>query len=499
LVNLSFTKVPGGFQLMASYSRDDLRAEHRRYWRGTSAAFLKATSTIKNGLGLSIADLHDKMFCRAGATDFMVDPKTLTRWLETGNHRAGPSLSNLCVVIADICNERESELTNADLVDASKVISARADGIRASDLVPSSEPGTRLGDAELSPSDLKRILEAIPVPQEADDPKHPEFPPHSPRFPATPMIRIEDASCALYVKDESQNPTGNHKDRWAWEQLLLYRERLEVLLEGADRRSKPIRIPRLSMISSGTGAYALQVLLRLYGLPSIKVLVDLKRTPEAVKERLRLAGASVYSHDLDEEFLGDTDVRRLTFNEGGTDITTRDLMKPHTARFYDWLVCEILTLTPKYIFLPVGTGELFVNIITFLESLANSTNKDDRLVKINHANFLGIHVLGATAKEPRTAMNKLYAKFPPIAPKEITAKIDELKKKGILGRHSSLSAITDEEASVAMELAQGAQYRINTELSGMAGLGLFLKRKKDLGLRPRDVVVAVNTGWLRTT
>jgi threonine dehydratase len=485
---------------MTSYTFDDVRDEHRRYWsiEGYALSFLKAASAIQQALDLKIASLHDKMSLRAGA-DFMVDVKTLQRWLESGKYRAGPAMSNLCLVMADICAQRENDLADTKLAGAIETIRTRAGGIAASARLSRVEPGRRPGEVEYSPADLKRILDAIIVPRELDDPEHPEFPPHSPRFPATPMTRIEEARCALYLKDESQNPTGNHKDRWAWEQLLIYRERLQELLHRPDRRSRPMKVPRLSMISSGSGAYALQVLLRLYGLPSLNVLVDGRRTPLPVIERLKLVGASVFPHNLDEKFLSDAEVRLYTFNEDGIDITTRDVMKPQVARFYDWLVCEILERRPKYIFVPVGTGELFVNIITFLESLADSPVKDRRLIAVDYADLRGIHVLGATAKEPLTAMDKLYASFPPIPPEAIAGKLAELIDKGILGDRSAVYAISDGDAKAAKELVQSSKYRVNTELSGMAGLGLFLKLQDELSLDPATAVVAVNTGWLRTS
>jgi len=68
------------------------------------------------------------------------------------------------------------------------------------------------------------ILRSIIVGSE-NDPRKPEFPPHHPKFPATPTYRIKVPGFTdVWLKDESVNPTGTHKDRMAWEIVVTYRD-----------------------------------------------------------------------------------------------------------------------------------------------------------------------------------------------------------------------------------------------------------------------------------
>jgi len=70
----------------------------------------------------------------------------------------------------------------------------------------------------------EKILESIIVPSE-NDPNNPEFPPDNPKFPATPTYQIKVPGFEnVWLKDESQNPTGTHKDRMAWEMVVTYRD-----------------------------------------------------------------------------------------------------------------------------------------------------------------------------------------------------------------------------------------------------------------------------------
>ena len=70
----------------------------------------------------------------------------------------------------------------------------------------------------------EKILKSIVIRSE-NDPKKPEFPPENPKFPATPTYRIKIPGFSnVWLKDESKNPTGTHKDRMAWEIVVTYRD-----------------------------------------------------------------------------------------------------------------------------------------------------------------------------------------------------------------------------------------------------------------------------------
>lgn len=67
------------------------------------------------------------------------------------------------------------------------------------------------------------ILNSITIESE-NDPNKPEFPSDKPEFPATPTYKIEVPGFSnVWLKDESYNCTGTHKDRLAWEMIVTYK------------------------------------------------------------------------------------------------------------------------------------------------------------------------------------------------------------------------------------------------------------------------------------
>src|SRR3989339_808670 len=116
----------------------------------------------------------------------------------------------------------------------------------------------------------EKVLKSIVVASE-NDPNNPEFPPENPKFPATPTYKIDVPGFSnVWLKDESFNPTGTHKDRMAWEIIVTYRDFLIAKKMG--RVKNPL--PTMSIISSGSAAIAIQTQLKKYHLPALKVLVD---------------------------------------------------------------------------------------------------------------------------------------------------------------------------------------------------------------------------------
>lgn len=74
----------------------------------------------------------------------------------------------------------------------------------------------------------EKILESIIVRSE-NDPYKPEFPFEKPIFPATHTYQIQvPGFINVWLKDESTNPTGTHKDRMAWEMVVSYRDFLQA-------------------------------------------------------------------------------------------------------------------------------------------------------------------------------------------------------------------------------------------------------------------------------
>lgn len=340
-----------------------------------------------------------------------------------------------------------------------------------------------------SRDELRAILDNIHEAESEDDPARPEFPHRSPRYPATPIISLDSVGFPnVWIKDESYCPTGSHKDRWAWERLLLYKaEILKLMHQGRGM----FTVPQLSMISSGSAALALQTLLRLYGLPPLRVVVDDRRAPPEIMATLKTIGALVFHADLDQRQLESGDVLAITQNLGGWDITTRDVTEPSRWRFFDWLSYELLSEEPDHIFVPFGTGDLFTNIVYVIVNESRSKMHDRRL---KNPCKRGINVLGATTFERQSRMDKLYAPFRPTK-KALDHALAEWMHSGVLGPSSGIYEVADGLADDAREIARRAN--IQTELSGIAGLALYLKCREKIP--SQDKVVVVNTGWLRTS
>ncbi|MEK7122345.1 MAG: pyridoxal-phosphate dependent enzyme, partial [Patescibacteria group bacterium] len=163
-----------------------------------------------------------------------------------------------------------------------------------------------------------RILRSIIVASE-NDPGKPEFPPGHPAFPATPTYKIDVPSfSSVWLKDESINETGTHKDRMAWEMIVTYRDFLISKRKGVIKK-----LPVLSILSSGSAALAIQTALRTYGLPNLRVLMNSK-TDTRIVVALRAIGCHVYLENLGTKLFDWNDILRLTENLEGFDITSNE-------------------------------------------------------------------------------------------------------------------------------------------------------------------------------
>lgn len=362
------------------------------------------------------------------------------------------------------------------------------DDLRSQQFAPLVE---RIKGRSESPADhtsivhLRALDQAIVV-HSVDDPENPEFPPFSPKFPATPTTTISVEGRRIHVKDESYNPTGSHKDRMAWEIVVHYKKLIR------DRFSSSIApaLPAASIISSGCAAFAIQSMLRLFGLPDLRVLLDINCVDERVDDRLASIGCHIYRHDLGAEVLTSENILQLTKNTGGFDITARALLDPSKRFYYDWMTYEILNQACSHIFVPVGTGDLLTNILTILRDEVTGIVNDRRL-RVGASDIANINVYGATSNDPKTSMDKLYAKYRPTLG-EAQELLDKLKAAKICGPKSGIFEVDERHARDAVRVARFNN--IATEPSGIAGLALFLSKRDEIPLKSR--VLVVNTGWM---
>jgi len=328
----------------------------------------------------------------------------------------------------------------------------------------------------------EQILKSIVVASE-NDPNKPEFPADNPKFPATHTYKIKvNGFSNVWLKDESHNPTGTHKDRMAWEIVVTYRDFLLAKKRG---QIKGV-LPAMSIISSGSAAVAVQTQLRKYNLPNLKVLVDVNMDSYVLKAMKKI-GCEIYETNLTKKPFHWKEILILTHNRDGFDITSNEALDP-TTRFYDWLSYEIINSSPDYCFIPFGTGNLFENVLNINKKEASTENHDPRfkgkLEALRKCNFIG-----ATTNNPKSKADKLYSPHLPFV------HFDEqwiriYRHAGFCGSGSSVFLIKEQYLDKAMKLAKSQG--INCEHSGISGLALLLQMKNKIPKNKK--ILIVNTG-----
>jgi len=337
----------------------------------------------------------------------------------------------------------------------------------------------------LTPKEQK-ILDSIIV-RSDNDPSNPEFPADDPKFPATPTYQIQvEWFTNVWLKDESHNPTGTHKDRLAWEIVVTYKHFLEAKkwwqVDGP--------LPQMSIISSWSAAIAIQTQLQKYWLPSLKALIDFKIEKKYV-EILEKLWTEIYLTDLSKKLLTPIEILQLTNNEDGIDITSSEALDP-TQRYYDRLSYEILNSSPDYCFVPFGTGNLYENIL-------NMTKKEISWLWIHDPRFQwdietlkSCHFLWATTNNPDTLAEKLYSPHLPFVHfSDQWIKI--YKQSWFCGNKSQVHIVQEQWIKKALEVATSQD--ISCEPSGIAGFALLLQMREQI---PSDAkILIVNTGKTR--
>lgn len=322
------------------------------------------------------------------------------------------------------------------------------------------------------------VIENILIPS-VDDPEKPEFPPKpffTPKFPASETRRIQVPGFSnVWLKDESTNPGGTHKSRMAWEVLI---------------KVKRYKIREISLISSGSAAIAIQHFFNLFGATTVlKVLVDHRMKPE-IRQALVKMGCKVYETDLSQKPLTGKEIKELTDNSTGIDITYREILDRYSDNYYDWLSYEILNESPKHCFVPFGTGDLFINVLIIAErEYNNRIFKHDPRFRGDIDMTTGCHYYGATSHNASTGLDKLFSYFLPSF-KVYNDYLNSLMENARIGPHSGILDVEEEFVEEALEIARSQN--ISCEPSGIAGLALLLQTRNDVP--PDDKILIVNTG-----
>lgn len=327
-----------------------------------------------------------------------------------------------------------------------------------------------------------KILASIRVASE-NDPRRPEFPADDPKFPATPTKKIDVPGFAnVWLKDESVNPTGTHKDRMAWEIIVTYRDFLLAKKRGQIKGP----LPAMSIISSGSAAFAIQTQLKKYDLPNLKVLVDAHINPATVAT-LAAIGCEIYKTDLARTPLKFREILALTDNADGFDITSNEALDP-TMRFYDWMSYEIINTSPEYCFIPFGTGNLYENILN-INKKEVSTDQHDPRFRGNVAVLRTCNFIGATTNDPLSKADKLYSPHLPFVHFD-EQWIKFYRHAGFCGDRSGVHLLKENYLDEALRIA--AEQDIRCEPSGISGLAVLLQMRRSI---PKNAkILVVNTG-----
>jgi len=329
----------------------------------------------------------------------------------------------------------------------------------------------------------EEILKSIKIGSD-NDPSRPEFPPDNPRFPATPTKKIELIGFDnVFVKDESVNPTGTHKDRMAWEIVRHYRNFLIAKKIGLIKEP----LPNFSIISSGNAAIALSYFFKKYNLPKPKILID-DDTPKKIFNYLKKQYCEIYVTNLAKKPLSYEEILELTNNPNGFDITSNEALNPHTI-FYDWLSFEVINQTPDYILVPFGSGSLYENICNVIKEEILKVGKKDPRLKVDINKLRLCHIIGATVNRPDSKAYMLYSPHLPFT--QFNEQwLNFYKKFGYIGEKSNVYIVSEEAIEEAFELLNS--HGINCEHSGAAGLAFLLENKNKL---PKDKkYLIINTG-----
>ncbi|MBI1973052.1 pyridoxal-phosphate dependent enzyme [Candidatus Woesearchaeota archaeon] len=317
-----------------------------------------------------------------------------------------------------------------------------------------------------------------------------------PEWRATPVFPLDlspEGYGLVHIKDESDktsNPTQTIKDRAAWELTTLFRDyarglylkRREGLLNG---NIGSLVVPRLSYVTAGNVGRAVSNMFKKYSLPPFKLLVDTSISPERL-EKLKGLHADIYRTDLGKKSLTPEEIKRLTNNENGIDITSVMVIEPQVV-FYDWHVHEVFNEKPNEIYIPYGSGRLFENYVTW--QMRNARSQDPRL-KIPVGKVLDMSILGAEPHNRKSIADKLTKDYNPFVlfdDQDVAA----LGTLAFTGRNTGIYKVSERRIQEAYDLLRR---HCETEPSASIGLALYMQQWTERKIRSQDKVVIVNTG-----
>jgi threonine synthase len=334
-------------------------------------------------------------------------------------------------------------------------------------------------------------------------PWYPENDPEHKEWIETPVLRLDLSEYGygkVLVKDESVNPTGTIKDRPAWEITALYRDFARLIymryISGdlSRRDIEAMVVPRFSIITSGNEGRALADMFKRFGLPPVKLMVGAGASESQVGCFMDLE-ADVYLVDLDSQVLSAGDIRVLTNNVSGIDLTSVRAFYPEIV-FYDWHVFEVLNEVPKNIFIPFGAGKLGSCYLYWQKNIVHGgimgEVRDPRLkVHVDFRDVMRMNVMCAEPESYPSVADKLSAPFKPFRIFS-DSDFDALTKLGFTGGKSGIYGVSEEYLARAFDVLR--REGVSCEPSATAGLALYMQQYDEGMLDRIGTSLIVNTG-----
>lgn len=342
---------------------------------------------------------------------------------------------------------------------------------------------------------MDQWADGIPVFSEAD--------PKKPEWKETPLIPLDLSRIGygeLFIKNEADrscNPTGTIKDRAAWELATLYRDyarglylklRAGNLTKGELQR---LVIPRFSLITAGNEGLAIANCFQQYKLPPPKMIVGTELTGKRVDSLSKLR-ADIYQLDLTERELSADDIKRMTNNPSGIDITSCHSIEPQ-AIFYDWHVHESFNQSPDVVIVPRGSGRLMENYLYWQHRTLrnNMIGTSDPRLRVPTQQVINIDILGAEPDQRESIADKLTTSFRPFVIFN-DQDIESFRLLASSGDHTGIHKVSEERIMEALAILR--RHGISAEASAAVSLGLYLALFERSKIPKGQKVLVVNTG-----
>ena len=348
----------------------------------------------------------------------------------------------------------------------------------------------------LSLQQLERWSEEIPCYSEND--------PTNREWKETPIKELDLTKYGygkVLLKDESVNPTGTIKDRAAWEITTIYRDWAKIIYEDyingflTKSEIQAIKIPSFSLITSGNEGRAVSEAFKRFYLPPPKLIIP-SNTDEKIKESVKELRADHYVVDLDSQALTTQDIKIITNNTDGIDLTSLRIFNPEKV-FYDWHVFESFNLLPDNIFIPFGSGKLTACYFFWQRKLVADSmhreNIDPRLDEqiVARDKIRRINLYAAKPEAYPSIADKLHA---PHRPFSIFTDndCDAVSNLGFSGNKSGIYGISEEPIKKAYKILQ--QEGVQCEASSAASLALYMDSFDKGFVNSSERSLIINTG-----